>query len=162
MKKSFVLALTASVVLSMSACSKKDVKEEGDATGANAVNPTAIGNGQAGSPIAELPAVYFAYDSFALAKDGKKALDKHAAWLKANPGRGVQVEGHCDERGTNQYNMALGERRAGVVKDYLVGKGVPASQLSTISYGEERPAVQGADEATWTKNRRAEFVNIGQ
>jgi peptidoglycan-associated lipoprotein len=158
MKKSFALCAALSLIVGLGACSKKQVKGDGDAAGD--MSPTDV-SGTAGTPIPELPAVQFAYDSFALTSSAKSALNDHANWLKAN-GRNVQIEGHCDERGTTEYNLALGERRAGVVKDYLVGKGVPASQLSTISYGEERPAASGSDESTWSRNRRAEFVSLGQ
>jgi len=156
-----VSALAFALVLG--ACSKKQVKEEGDVSAdAGMMTPTDLSAQQVGSPIPELSTVYFEYDSFALTSSSKASLDGHAAWLKANPNRVVQVEGHCDERGTTEYNLALGERRATTVRDYLMGQGVPASQLSTISYGEERPATQGMDESAWSRNRRSEFVSGGR
>ncbi len=144
-------------------CSKKEVKTDGDVTPEvmSPVGPTDVASAISGvgSPIPELNAVLFAYDSFALSAQAKTDLNQHADWMKANPARSIQIEGHTDERGTTEYNLALGERRSGAVRDYLVGKGIPASQLSTISYGEERPAAQGSDESAWAKNRRAEFVS---
>jgi len=79
-------------------------------------------------------------------------------YLRANPGVRVTVEGHCDERGTNEYNMALGDRRADSAKDFLVNLGIGADRLNAISYGEERPIAMGQNEASWAKNRRAQFV----
>jgi peptidoglycan-associated lipoprotein len=89
--------------------------------------------------------------------DAVSKLDKTAAWMQANPEAQIQVAGHCDERGTNEYNMALGERRAKKAKMYLVDKGVAADRISTLSYGEEMPVDPGHNEAAWAKNRRAEF-----
>jgi peptidoglycan-associated lipoprotein len=149
----FAVALSAS----LTHCSKE--RKAGEASGdASTMDPSAM----AGQPIPELGAVFFEYDSFTLTNAARNTLRGHANWLKANPGRSVQVEGHCDERGTTEYNLALGERRAGTVRDFLVSQGVPAAQLSTISYGEERPVVQGESESAWSKNRRAEFVSAGR
>ena len=146
--------------LAISACSKKQ-KQEGDAAGDVAVQTTdlpADAGGAPGQRVPELTTVYFAFDSFEISSESKGILDANANWLMANSSRRIQIEGHTDERGTTEYNLALGERRAGAVKDYLTRKGVNAAQLSTITYGEERPAVTGSDEAAWAKNRRAEFV----
>jgi peptidoglycan-associated lipoprotein len=84
------------------------------------------------------------------------------AWLKANARAKITLEGHCDERGTAEYNLALGERRAKAVKDYLIAAGIPADRVSTISYGKERPFVLGHDESAWKWNRRGHFVISGQ
>jgi peptidoglycan-associated lipoprotein len=92
-----------------------------------------------------------------LRPDAVKVLEASAAWLKANGGRSVVIEGHCDERGTEAYNLALGDRRAKAALDFLVSRGVAASQLSTISYGEQRPQCQEKSEACWSQNRRAHF-----
>lgn len=105
-----------------------------------------------------LKTVYFGYNSDDLDDAGKAVLIANAAWLKAHATYDVEIGGHCDERGAIGYNVALGDRRASSVKDYLAGLGVPASRLTAISFGEERPAVPGHDEAAWSKNRRAEFV----
>lgn len=105
-----------------------------------------------------LSTVYFAFDDFSLSQEAKTVLAQNAAWLINNPQREVIIEGHCDERGTDEYNIVLGERRANSVKRYLIVMGVKESQLSTISFGEERPAARGHNEAAWAQNRRAEFV----
>lgn len=101
--------------------------------------------------------IYFAFDSSELFPESRQILTEKAGLLKANPSIKVVIEGHCDERGTNEYNMALGERRARAAKDFLVKLGVEASRLQTISYGEERPTCTESNEACWSKNRRAEF-----
>ena len=93
-----------------------------------------------------------------LRDDARKALDRNVEWLKANPTVRVQIEGHCDERGTEEYNLHLGERRANSVKQYLVKSGLDAARLFTISYGESRPVDPGHSEAAWAKNRRAQFA----
>jgi peptidoglycan-associated lipoprotein len=102
--------------------------------------------------------IYFAYDDYSLTTEAQSELSKIGEYLKSNTTAVVQVEGHCDERGTVEYNLALGERRAQSVKSYLVNLGVTDARLATISYGEEKPAADGHDEAAWTKNRRAAFV----
>ena len=101
--------------------------------------------------------VYFDYNSPDLRAQYRPVLEKKATWLKSHPEYSLKIEGHCDERGTAEYNLALGERRAKVVMSYLVSLGVPPGRISTISYGEERPSASGHDERAWAKNRRAEF-----
>ena len=167
--KTTALAVFGLGLMMQQACSKKETATEGDVAGDAAVaaptpTPTELAGGdfQAGAPIADLRAVTFGFDSFALSGEAKAALDAHAEWIKGRTGVNVQIEGHCDERGTTEYNLALGERRAGVVKDYLISRGVDASRLATISYGEERPTDPGHDETAWAKNRRAEFVSLGR
>jgi peptidoglycan-associated lipoprotein len=106
-----------------------------------------------------LDKVYFDFDSSTLTQQSRDTLSKDGSiLLKNQPDLKVQIEGHCDERGSAEYNLALGERRAKSVMNYLVTLGVKASRLSTISYGKEKPADPGHDEAAWAKNRRAEFV----
>ena len=102
--------------------------------------------------------VYFAYDSSALTVDTEGTLMRQAAFLNANPALTVTIEGHCDERGTREYNLALGERRATAARDFLLAQGVDAARIRTISYGKERPAVSGSNNASWAKNRRAATV----
>ncbi len=102
--------------------------------------------------------VYFGLDKYDVSSEFAQMLDAHAAFLRNNPSYKVTVEGHADERGTPEYNIALGERRANAVKMYLQGKGVSADQISIVSYGKEKPAVLGHDEAAYAKNRRAVLV----
>lgn len=99
--------------------------------------------------------VFFSFDSASLNAQARKTLDKQVAWLKKNSDASVTIEGHCDERGTREYNLALGDRRAMAVKNYLVNSGVSESRVGTISYGKERPAVLGSNEAAWAENRRS-------
>ncbi len=106
--------------------------------------------------------VFFETDSSTLTSEAQGTLDRQAAWLKQYSSVNVTVEGHCDERGTREYNLALGERRANAAKKYLVGAGVGANRVSTISYGKERPAVIGSDESAWGQNRRAVTVLTNQ
>ncbi len=107
--------------------------------------------------------VFFAFDSAALDEKARAVLDRQAEWLLRYPHITVTIEGHADERGTREYNLALGERRAQAVKDYLVAKGVAPDRILTISYGEERPVDPGHNEAAWALNRRAvTVVNVTQ
>lgn len=101
---------------------------------------------------------YFDYDSADLRDDARGALDADAKMLADHAKASLTIEGHCDERGTPEYNLALGERRANAAKDYLVAHGVDGSRIETISYGEERPFATGHDEASWAQNRRAHLV----
>ena len=102
--------------------------------------------------------VFFAFDSSAISPDSAEILDTQVKWLKKFSNVDVIVQGYCDERGTREYNLALGERRANAVKQYLVSQGIAADRISTISYGKERPAVLGSNEAAWAQNRRAVTV----
>jgi peptidoglycan-associated lipoprotein len=102
--------------------------------------------------------IFFDYDKSNVRDDQKAALNENVAWLKANPAVKITIEGHADERGTNEYNLGLGERRAKATRDYLVAAGIDAARTATISYGEERPFVLGHDESAWKWNRRAHFV----
>jgi peptidoglycan-associated lipoprotein len=102
--------------------------------------------------------VFFDFDHSDLKPEARATLERQAAWLKKYPDVRIQVEGHCDERGTREYNLALGERRANAAKNYLVALGISSSRLSTISYGKERPAVLGSNEAAWAQNRRGVSV----
>jgi len=98
--------------------------------------------------------VFFAFNKSDVSADARGTLDKWVAFLKKYPSDNLTVEGHCDERGTVEYNLALGDRRATAIKNYLVAQGVDAGRLKTISYGKSRPAVMGHDEAAWAQNRR--------
>lgn len=104
--------------------------------------------------------IHFDFDRAVLREDAKEILRKKSAWLLDNLSIGILIEGHCDERGTTEYNLALGERRAASAKSYLISRGVDINRITTISYGEERPLDPGRNEEAWAKNRRAHFVII--
>jgi peptidoglycan-associated lipoprotein len=111
-----------------------------------------------GERVAELETIYFDFDRSVIRDDQKPTLRTNAAAINANTAwRTVVIEGHCDERGSEEYNLALGERRANAAKQYLIDSGVSAARLDTVSFGESRPAVQGHDESAWRWNRRTEF-----
>ena len=104
---------------------------------------------------------FFEYDAATLSDDAQAALTASATWLRNNPGYGLLVEGHCDERGTEQYNLALGDRRAHTAREYLLALGISPARIRTVSYGEERPFDEGHDESAWRQNRRAHLVLTG-
>ena len=106
--------------------------------------------------------VYFDFDKFELKDEARDRLAKNAEFLKDNDTFTLTLEGHCDERGTNEYNLALGEKRTNAAKDYLISLGIPSSKIRTISYGEERPVCQEAREDCWWQNRRAHFLLSGR
>jgi peptidoglycan-associated lipoprotein len=132
--------------------------------------PSRAGPGAAEGPPATRPSprdfvavpdvrdIQFDLDGYDIRPDAAKILDANARWMKANPGALVLIEGHADERGTNEYNLTLGERRAKAAMNYLVGQGLPADRFTVISYGEEWPMCQERTEACWTRNRRAHFL----
>ena len=143
--------LVAGSVAVLAACGSSNKTENGNGNG----------NGQTfgGYSVQDLQqrynTVYFGFDKYNIEGEYAQILDAHAAYLNATPASKVVVEGNTDERGTPEYNMALGERRAHAVQSFLTSKGVQGSQISTVSYGEEKPAVLGHDEAAYSKNRRA-------
>jgi peptidoglycan-associated lipoprotein len=102
--------------------------------------------------------VYFDYDSSALSGNAQGTLLRQAGFLNANPALTITIEGHCDERGTREYNLALGERRASAARDFLLAQGVDQARIKVISYGKERPVASGSTETSWSKNRRAATV----
>ena len=104
--------------------------------------------------------VFFGFDKYNLDGNARSTLEKQAAWLKANSGITITVEGHADERGTREYNLALGSRRANAVKDYLIALGISEARVKTISYGKERPVALGSNEAAWAQNRRAVSIVV--
>lgn len=106
----------------------------------------------------DLDPAFFDYDSYVLGPAARAALDGAAKALRDRPDLWIVIEGHCDERGTTEYNLALGERRASAARDYLAAAGVNVERIRTVSYGEERPFVRGGDEASWAQNRRAHMV----
>jgi peptidoglycan-associated lipoprotein len=102
--------------------------------------------------------VFYDFDSFALTSDARATLTRQAEWLQRYPGVTIRVEGNCDERGTREYNLALGERRANAARDFLVSRGVDASRITIVSYGKERPRDPASNEAAWAVNRNAQTV----
>ncbi len=110
------------------------------------------------SALREIRTFYFDFDKYEIKSEATLALSAHAAYIAANPGVKVVVEGHADERGTKDYNLALGEKRANAVERFLIINGASRAQLESVSYGEERPAVMGHEESSWAKNRRAVIV----
>lgn len=105
--------------------------------------------------------IYFAYDSSEIAQEDRPLIEAHAAFLVANPQVKVSVEGHTDERGAREYNIGLGDHRGQSVRRMLEFQGVPPTQITTVSFGEEKPAVEGHDESAWSMNRRVELVYVG-
>ena len=124
--------------------------------GGNGVNGTGIGAGDMATQAGDR--VFFQLDSSEVTSEGQETLRRQAQWLNAHAGSNATIEGHCDERGTREYNLALGERRAAAVRNFLIAQGVDAGKLTTISYGKERPAVAGTDESAFSQNRRGVTV----
>lgn len=160
--KSLVLIVP---LFTLVACPSTDNMNDGSGTeGANGTNGGSGGymsDAQRQAQLEELQRqniVYFGFDKYDIASDFADLLNAHAMFLRANPSYKVVIEGHADERGTPEYNIALGERRASAVQMYLQGKGVSASQMAIVSYGKEKPAVLGHDESAYAKNRRAVLV----
>lgn len=154
--KKVLLVLVGLMVFA--SCSKKETTEDSKTS-------TAIGYGIGGSDAGQagaLKTVNFDYDQSSLTAKAKEILKNNAEWLKDNTKVSIQVEGHCDSRGTIEYNVALGERRAISVKNYLSNLGVKASRINTISYGKERPIVNSESESAWARNRRANFVVVSK
>lgn len=158
MKKT-ALAL-ASALLLLTACDSASTSGS-DANGMGANGAPGTGSGVLGTDThgnSVSDRVFFAYDSSVVDSEGQATLDRQAEWLKANTSVTIVLEGHADERGTREYNIALGERRATAAKNYLVNAGVAAKRISTVSFGKERPSVVGHDESSWSQNRRAVTV----
>lgn len=163
--------LTASALMALAACSKKAPEELPPApvesarpaeTSSAPVTPTGPVKGSQEDFLASVAAdkIYFDTDKYDVDAQDQDILRSQAQWLAANPAAKVTVEGHADERGTRDYNLALGERRANAAKNYLASLGVDSARITTISYGKERPAALGSDEAAWAQNRRAVTVTV--
>ncbi len=151
-----ILTLAATVLL-LAGCSGTSGNGGADGMGANGVGQAAPGT-QADLVQNVGDRVFFATDSSTLSPDARAILDRQAAWMAKYETVRLTVEGHADERGTREYNLALGERRATAARNYLVAKGVAASRVSTISYGKERPEVLGSTDEAWARNRRGVSV----
>ncbi len=156
--KSWFTVALAVVALGLSACAKQPPAQEAPKPQPKQEQPKPKPKPE--KPKAQRPqqdAVYFAFDSAALDERARATLDAWAAYLNDHPDVRVRVEGNCDERGTREYNMGLGQRRADSVKNYLVEHGVAADRIATISYGEERPVCTEHNESCWALNRRADI-----
>jgi len=165
--------LTATAIgLALAGCAKKPPKDlpppppaqTGAATGDQGAGRGGVGSAVVPGSRADMLAqagsdtVHFATDSSDVDGEGQGILSRQAQWLLKYPNVRVTLEGHCDERGTREYNVALGDRRANAAKTFLVNAGVPAARITVISYGKERPSAQGSDEGAWAQNRRAVTV----
>jgi len=124
----------------------------------NSAQESVISAAKVGTLNAALEKIYFDFDSSSLSPESRKSLQKNMEIIRKDTSSVVQIEGNCDERGSAEYNLALGEKRAKAAMQYLVTMGIPTERLSVISYGKEHPAVQGSDESAWSKNRRDDFV----
>lgn len=153
-------ALVLALVMALSAgfgCAKKQKAEP-------VYDDTPAVNAELNSAIQQITdgRIYFAFDRYAILPEGKQVLTTKAELMKKFPSIRVRIEGNCDERGTQEYNLALGERRAQAARDFLAALGVNANQMEIFSYGKENPAVQGSGEAVWQQNRRDDFRVIAQ
>jgi peptidoglycan-associated lipoprotein len=172
MKKTVLIGMTA-IALSLGACAKRTPPPAATTEPPPAVQTDPNSTDPNSLEVVELPAlqadlvakagsdtVYFGTDEFSLDEATKTTLAAQARWLMANPNVRASIEGHCDERGTREYNQALGERRGNAARDFLVSQGVPTSRLVVTSWGKERPVAQGSNEEAWAQNRRAVTVII--
>jgi peptidoglycan-associated lipoprotein len=132
----------------------------GESTAAGQSSLDQLRDGKSSATSGPLKDIYFSFDRYDLEVEARSTLKANADWLKANPAARIEIEGHCDDRGTNEYNLALGAKRAQAAKDYLVTLGITTERLSTISYGEEIPTCKDTNETCWRQNRRARFVII--
>ncbi len=159
MRLKFVSLFAAVLLVAACESGSQDPMVSGDA---GSMSDIAAGDITMGSPEDFLvnvgDRIFFGYDRYDLTAAARATLERQAQWLQRYPNRRMVVEGHADERGTREYNLALGERRANAVKNYLVAVGVSPSRVTTISYGKEQPAVLGATEAAWAQNRRGVTV----
>lgn len=171
-KKFSMLAVAVTVLAFTSSCNKKDVKP--DDSNAAAMGKAGENGGVTDKPINFDPqgsdsgkidglhTIYFDYDKAGLTSEAKKLMVDNIDWMKKNGKSTIQVEGHTDERGSVEYNLALGDRRAKAVRKYLVDSGIDGKRLKVISYGKEKPMVTGDSEAAYSKNRRANFVPLSE
>ncbi|RLL55575.1 peptidoglycan-associated lipoprotein Pal [Mariprofundus sp. EBB-1] len=162
--KTVMIALAAATML-FAGCNKHVVESTDSNTNAtpthSSTTSTPSTHGVSTSSDAAKPsatAVHFAFDSAALDGAAQATLEAYAAWLNANSSTKITIEGNCDQRGSREYNLALGQQRADSVRDYLTARGVNASNVDTVSFGEERPACSGSGNACWAQNRRGDIV----
>jgi len=165
--KAILLILLCLSVVFLSGCGSKSetdqglkVEDKGEAMGGEeSLDSKPLGISEGRTTEGMLP-VYFDFDSSAVRRDQGPRVENNAEFIKSQKDYDLKIEGNCDQRGTNEYNMALGERRALSVKKYMINLGVDEAKLSTISYGEERMLLHGHDELSWAQNRRADFVIV--
>lgn len=162
-----IVAISASAFLFTAGCAEKPkTGEAGMAPGAEAGKGAGVGEAGLGDvpksveESSALKDIHFDFDKSVVTDVSKETLKANAGWLKKNGGNKIQIEGHCDERGTNEYNLALGDRRAAAAKNYLVLLGIDAKRISTVSYGEEKSLCTQQTEDCWAKNRRGHFVIV--
>lgn len=178
LKKWILLGSAPILALTMAGCSSVAMTDTSGTTGSTATAAAPVDNtpppaAPVAAPAATAPAapatqadsianveklIYFDYDSSAIKPEFRSVIEAHARYLQGNTARTVTIAGHADERGGTEYNLALGQRRADALRQMLVMLGVNASQIETISYGKEKPAVRGSNEAAWSKNRRDEII----
>lgn len=166
LNKSLRILITSALVVLAVGCGSK--KKGSDSVNSEAAPDAAVttkemafdASGSDSGAISGLSTIFFEYDQASLTAEARKQLASNADWIKTNTNVSIQVEGHCDARGTVEYNIALGERRAIAVKNYLVSLGVEGKRVSVISYGKERPLAKGDSEDAYGKNRRANFVPV--
>ncbi|MDX8412712.1 MAG: peptidoglycan-associated lipoprotein Pal [Mariprofundales bacterium] len=169
--KSIPLIMLIAATLAFVGCSKKEVvNADGSSSsnsshyghhGASTSGVHGLNGDSAGSNNSMRPStnsIYFAFDSASIDAAGLAVLDGHAAWLNSHAGSAITIEGNGDERGSREYNLALGQQRADSIRDHLIAQGVNGSRIDTVSFGEERPACTGSGEACWAQNRRADIV----
>ncbi|MDQ6982189.1 MAG: peptidoglycan-associated lipoprotein Pal [Mariprofundus sp.] len=152
--KQVLLIAMVSAAMLFAGCSKKVEVTDTSSKPAQTVSPVESASAQKPSS----NSVYFAFDSSDLDAAARATLDGYAEWLNANASTSITIEGNCDERGSREYNLALGQRRADSVRDYLSSRSVNSSRVDTVSFGEERPACQGSGESCWAQNRRGDIV----
>jgi peptidoglycan-associated lipoprotein len=172
-RRSVVVALCLVMALAGACSSKNKGAGSGDDDGSSGLGEEGLG-GSRGSSLSSvqrggtppedgiLKDVHFGYDSADVDSAERSRLEGNVEWLRDNPRAKVELEGHCDSRGTIEYNLGLGAKRAKSVKDYLVGQGIGGDRISTISYGKELPVCQDEADACWARNRRVHFVILGQ
>lgn len=169
MKTTLNILLAAFLAFALGACASKKKAQDQEGQGVSSESAPDIDTkaamnfdaaGSDSGQITGLSTINFEYDKSALTGEAKKKLQGNAAWLKSHNGVNMQIEGHCDSRGSIEYNLSLGERRAQAVKSYMVSQGIPANRLSVISYGKEKLLTQGDSEADHVKNRRANFLPL--
>jgi len=153
-------AMSSSAVVAEEDKKKEDTGYKSDTNSSSDVEDKTGFEALTGEPVAEMEQISFGFDQFTLTAEAHKVLAANVKYMKANPALNVLIEGHCDERGSDEYNLALGERRANAAKSYMVVLGIAPSRLRTISLGEEMPLEVAHNESAWAKNRRGEFKPI--